>query len=101
MAVNGRVYVLLEFMCSYSWHQFGGANSVDRKEAGRSLGYRRLTGWFALAKCDNHMSVSSYICTNRKCCGSPGGFTRRDTGDWWNYAACRTEFCAASHSQEL
>src|SRR5947199_1339320 len=101
MVVNGRVHVLLEFMCSYPWYQPGGTNGADRKEAGRGLGHRCLTGWFALAECSDHMPVGGYVSTNREYCSSPGGFTRRDTGDRWNYADCRTKFCAASYPQEL
>src|SRR2546423_13858995 len=73
MVINGRVHVLLEFMCSYPWHQPGGTNGADRKEAGWGLGHRCLTGWFALAECSDHVPVGGYVSTSRKCCGGSGG----------------------------
>src|SRR5216684_7229688 len=98
MAINGRVYAPLEFMHSYTWHQSRGTDNPDRKETGWGLGYHRLAGWIALAKCDHHLPASCYFQTNRTASSSPGSVTGRDTGDGWYYAARRTEFRAASRA---
>src|SRR2546429_9722316 len=87
MVINGRVHVLLEFMCSYPWHQPGGTNGADRKEAGWGLGHRCLTGWVALAECSEHVPVGGYVSTSRKCCGGAGGFLKRENRGRGGYAA--------------
>src|SRR2546421_6830273 len=101
MAINGRIYSLVELMHSHARHQSRRANRPQWKEAGWKLGYRYLTCRYALAKRSNYLSISSYLYSNREYSSSPGSFSWRDTSDWWYPVSCRTEFCAAPDSKRL
>ncbi len=81
MAINGRIFLLVEFMHSHARHQSRRTNRPHWKETGWNLGHRYLTCRYAPTKRSNYLSISSYLYSNRECSSSPGSFSWRDTGD--------------------